>query len=75
MPSDLRKFARQTNIRLLAGFIVLVFLVGDSLIYVFYGKEAAILGFLCLLAGFFPLLLIGLALKAMEIILERNRSS
>ena len=75
MIPDLRKYARQTNLRLLAGFILILFLVGDTLIYVLYGKQAALLGFLCLLAGLFPLLLIALILKVMEKILERNQSS
>ena len=59
---DLRKYARQTNTRLLVGFLLLLFLVGDGLIYVFYGKEAALMGGVCLLAGLTPLLLIWLAL-------------
>ncbi len=74
MTFDLRKYARQTNIRLLAGFIVLLFIIGDSLIYFVYGREAAILGILCLLAGLFPLLLIALVLWIMEKVLERSRS-
>lgn len=75
MTEDLRKFARQTNIRLLIGFILLLFLVGNTLIYVFYGQQAAILGFICLLAGIIPLSLIALILKIMEKIVERSQSS
>ncbi len=74
MTLDLRKYARQTNIRLLAGFIILLFIIGDSLIYFVYGREAAILGILCLLAGLFPLVLIALVLWIMEKVLERSRS-
>ena len=75
MTFDLRKYARQTNIRLLLGFILLLFVVGDALIYWLYGPEAAILGLVCLLAGLFPLLLIALILWGMEKILERSRSN
>ena len=74
MTRDLRRYARQTNFRLLAGFILLLFVVGDTLIYFIYGQEAAILGFVCLLAGLFPLVLIGLALWGMEKLLDRAQS-
>jgi hypothetical protein len=36
------------------GFLVLVFLVGDGLIYVFYGKGAALVGLGCLVAALLP---------------------
>lgn len=73
MSLDLRKYARQTNLRLLAGFILILFVIGDSLIYVVYGKAAAVLGLLCLLAGLLPLSLIALALWTMEKVLERSQ--
>jgi len=62
MSRDLRRYARQTNVRLFVGFVVLLFLIGDGLIYRFYGREAAILGAVCILAGLAPLVLIWLAL-------------
>ncbi len=74
MTLDLRKYARQTNVRLLAGFILLLFIVGDSLIYFIYGRPAALIGMLCLLAGLFPLLLIAFVLWIMEKVLERSQS-
>ena len=58
MSRDLRKYARQTNRQLIIGGIVILFIVGDGLIYLIYGSEAAFTGILCLLAGLFPLLLI-----------------
>jgi hypothetical protein len=73
MSRDLRKYARQTNIRLLAGFLLLLFVVGDGLIYAFYGKESAILGVLCLVAGTTPLVLIVLVLWGLEKFSERWR--
>ncbi|MGA2504313.1 MAG: hypothetical protein ABSG01_09515 [Anaerolineales bacterium] len=58
MSRDLRKYTRQTNIRLVVGALVLLFIVGDGLIYLFYGTSAALTGLLCLLAGMAPVLLI-----------------
>jgi multisubunit Na+/H+ antiporter MnhB subunit len=58
MSRDLRDYARKTNVRLGVGAALLLFVVGLGLIYLIYGKEAAGLGFLCLLAGLTPVLLI-----------------
>jgi TM2 domain-containing membrane protein YozV len=66
MTQDLRKYSKQTNTRLIAGGILILFILGDGLIYAFYGGEAAVLGLVCLVAGLFPLLLIWLALVALE---------
>ena len=71
MTKDLRRYARQTNIRLFVGFFVILFIVGETLIYSFYGQEAAIFGLLCLLAGSAPLILIWLILIGMERLVER----
>lgn len=72
MGFDLRRYARQTNLRLAIGFSLLLFIVGDGLIWLIYGRDAAILGFICLLAGLFPLVLIGLILWAMDWLLKRQ---
>jgi hypothetical protein len=58
MGSDIRRYARQTNVRLIAGFIAILFVLGDGLIYLFYGRDSAILGLICLLAGLSPIILI-----------------
>jgi hypothetical protein len=71
MSRDLRRYAQQTNARLILGGILLLFLVGDGLIYIIYGREAAIMGLICLLAGLSPLLLIWLALKMVEWMAKR----
>jgi hypothetical protein len=55
---DLRKYARSTNLRLGLGAFGLLFIVGLGLIYLFYGKAAAVMGFTCLLAGMVPVVLI-----------------
>ncbi len=71
MTRDLRKYANQTNFRSLIGFLLLLFLVGDGLIYVFYGRESAVMGLICLAAGVAPLLIIGLILWGMEWVVKR----
>lgn len=73
MVRDLRQFARQTNLRLIAGGLLLVFVVGDGLIYLFWGERAAILGLLCLVIGTAPLLLVWLVLWGIEWIVRRSR--
>lgn len=71
MTRDLRKFARQTNIRLIAGALGLLFIVGDGLIWLFYGKAAALMGLLCLLGGLVPIGLTLLALSVLDWITKR----
>ena len=68
---DLRKYASQTNLRLWVGFILLLFLVGDGLIYIFFGRGAALMGAACLLLGLAPLVLIGLAMWSLDWIVKR----
>jgi TM2 domain-containing membrane protein YozV len=58
MGRDLRQYASQTNSRLIVGGILLLFLVGDGLIYLFYGLNAALMGLLCLSIGLVPLIFI-----------------
>lgn len=55
---DLRKFARQTQNRLVIGLFLLVATVGIALIYFLYGSSAALLGLLCLAGVILPILLI-----------------
>jgi hypothetical protein len=72
MTRDLRQYARQTNFRLFIGFVVLLFFVGDGLIYLFYGREAAIMGLICLMAGLSPIILILGALWVIDWIAKQN---
>ncbi len=60
---DLRKYSQQTNRRLILGGILLLFVVGDGLILLVYGKEAAITGLICMLFGLAPLALIWISLE------------
>jgi hypothetical protein len=55
---DLRNFARQTTTRLIAGGLLLLFIIGDGLIYLFYGSASAVMGLICIGAGMVPILLI-----------------
>jgi hypothetical protein len=68
---DLRKYARMTNVRLIAGALLLLFLVGDGLIYIIYGKGAALMGFVCLLGGLVPIVLVILILGLFDWITRR----
>ena len=67
---DLRKYARQTTTRLLVLGLLLLFIVGDGLIYLFYGSGAAILGLTCLGIGLAPVVLIFLFLQIVDWILR-----
>jgi hypothetical protein len=47
-------------------------LVGDGLIYLFYGRGAATMGLICILAGLAPILLILVALWIIDWIVRVN---
>ena len=72
MGFDLRRYAKETDKRMLVSFFLLLLIVGDGLIWIFYGRSAAILGFICILAGLFPLVLTGLALWWMDWLIKRQ---
>ena len=63
---DLRRYATQTNRRLILGGILLLFVVGDGLIFLIYGRDAALTGLTCLLFGLAPLVLIWLSLEVIS---------
>jgi len=73
MGHDLRKYARQTNARLISGFIVLLLLVGIGLILLFYGKSAALMGLFCIVAAMIPVLMLVLAFWIIDRILRANK--
>jgi membrane protein implicated in regulation of membrane protease activity len=72
MGRDLRQYAKQTNVRLVVGFILLLFIIGDGLILIFIGKGAALMGLVCLAGVAVPLLLIVFALWLIDWIVKRN---
>lgn len=71
MTRNLQKYARQTNLHLIAGALVLLFIVGDGLIYLFYGSRAALMGLLCLLIGMTPVVLVVLIILILDWIAKR----
>jgi multisubunit Na+/H+ antiporter MnhB subunit len=70
---DLREYTKQTNVRLVLGAFILLFVVGVGLIWLIYGENAAGLGLVCLLAALFPVILILFVFVAIEWILKRAR--
>lgn len=74
--NNLRKYANQTTTRLIVGGILILFLVGDGLIYVIYGAGAAGMGLLCLGVGMVPIVTIVLVIWIMDWIVKRaNKNS
>ena len=70
---NLRDYARNTKTRLVVGFLALVFLVGDGLIFLLYGKEAGIFGLVCLLGALIPVLLIFIFLVIADRVVKKNQ--
>ncbi len=68
---DLREYARQTNVQLIVGALLLLFILGDGLIYLIYGPGAAITGLLCLGAGLAPIILTVLVLWLIDWVVKR----
>lgn len=74
MGHDIRQYARETNVRLIAGFILLLLFVGDGLIFLFYGRNAAIMGLICILGGLTPVFLIVFSLWIIDWIVRSTNS-
>ena len=70
MSRDLRSYIKDTNTRLIIGALVLLFLVGDGLIWLIYGPGAALMGLVCMLGAFVPIGLILFFLKLSDWILK-----
>ena len=71
MPPDLKKYAAQTNVQLIVGGFVLLFVVGLGLIAIIYGTGAALVGLLCLLVGLVPIGLVALLLFGLDIFVKK----
>jgi hypothetical protein len=71
MKRDLRRYARSTTTRLIVGALLLVFIVGDGLIGLIYGKQAGLFAVFCTAIGILPLALIVGWLWLMERIARR----
>ena len=74
MDRDLRKYRRQTTIRLIVGGLFLLFIVGDGLIYFIYGQAAAISGLACIGLGMIPLAAILIFFWVIDWIVRRARN-
>jgi hypothetical protein len=74
MSRDLRKYQRQTTLRLIIGGVVLLFVVGTGLIYLIYGKAAALSGLVCLGLGMIPLVAILVFFLVIDWIVHRSRN-
>ncbi len=70
MSKDLRQYTRQTNRRLMIGFLVLVFLIGGGLIYILYGRGAGITSLFCLLGALVPVLMVVLLLWLLDLVVK-----
>ena len=73
MSRDLRRYSQQTNIRLLVGFFILLVLVGVGLIYLFMGRNAAVMGLVCIGLALAPAILIWGLLAAMGWLVKKER--
>ena len=71
MNRDLRKYMKDTNVRLIVGALFGLFIVGDGLIWLIYGFGAAVMGLLCMLGAFVPIGLILLLLNLSDWIVKR----
>ena len=71
MSRDLRKYMKDTNLRLIFGAVVLLFVVGDGLVWLIYGFGAAVMGLLCMLGAIVPIVLILLLLSLSDWIVKR----
>ena len=65
MSRDLRRYNRQTATRLIIGGLFLLLVVGDGLIYLFYGPSAAVTGLICIGGGLVP---VGITVLVLEIL-------
>lgn len=70
---DLRRYARRTTLLLVVGFILILFVVGDGLIYLLYGRGPALMGLVCLLSGLIPAAGLLLFFAIAEKIVRKNR--
>lgn len=70
---DLRRYASQTTIRLLAGMVILLLIIGNGLILLIYGEGAVRASLLCMLVFFMPVILISLLLALAGWVSKRGK--
>ena len=66
MSKNLRDYASQTRFRLIIWFIFILLFIGLGLVWIIYGRSAAILCFFCLLGASIPIGLIMLFLFGID---------
>jgi hypothetical protein len=71
MTRNLRKYTSQTNVQLIAGALLILFVVGLGLIAYLYGIPQALLGLLCLLGALVPIGLVALVIFGLDAFLKR----
>jgi magnesium-transporting ATPase (P-type) len=71
MTIDLRRYTSQTTVRLIFGALVLLFVVGLGLIWLFYGLGAALMGLLCMLGALIPMGLIWLFMIGLDLLVKK----
>lgn len=71
MYKNLKEYTKQTNIQLIIGAVLILFFVGDGLIWYLYGIGAALMGLLCLLGALIPVGLVALSLVGLDEIVKR----
>jgi len=73
MSRDLRKYQRQTIIRLVIAALILLFVVGGGLIYLIYGQSQALTAVLCMGALMLPVALFLLIFRGMDWLVKRSK--
>ena len=69
---SLNEYTSQTRFRLVLWFIFILVVVGLGLIWWIYGRNAAFLGFLCLLGAGIPVGLIAIFLLGLDSFVKKN---
>ena len=71
-PRDLRVYARSTTFRLAAGGLLIILIVGNLLVYIFYGTGGLLQSLLCMGIFLTPVVLIVGLLQLMALIARRG---
>ncbi len=75
MSRDLRKYHRQTNTQLIAGAILLLFVIGGGLVYLIWGSSMTVSTLLCMGAALIPVGLIISIFWILDWIVKRARKN
>jgi len=66
-------YASQTKYRVVLWFVFILFFVGLGLIWLFFGRNAAITGFFCLLGAEIPVGLIAIFLLGLDFFVKKSQ--